>query len=229
MKKNKVNKTSKIVALFLLCLIIFSSTFIILSIKNQKNSPQIISPQYNHVINIENQAELSGFVDYIFVGEIEENLGTISKSELKFETVTGYETIKIPETKYSVRVLENIKGELRTDSEIEILKNGGLTEDEKYLFLEDGDFILKTGDICIFFATVKEDGTLYIQGKEFNLKLNEVISNQTYTKNNIPKAEEILKKIKESSIYQKALKSFENEITFERERFNILEKYTQNS
>ena len=95
------------------------------------------------------------------------------------------------------------------------------------MFLEDGDFILKTGDICIFFATVREDGTLYIQGKEFNLKLDEVAYNQTYTKNNISKMEDLLEEIKKSEIYQEIRKSYENEIVFERERFTISEEYTQ--
>lgn len=220
-------KKPKIIVISFLSLIIFSSLFVFLLTKNTTSSPQIISSQYNHVIDIKNKSELSGFVDYIFIGEIEEKTGSIAESEFRIETITGYEHIEIPATKYSVSVLENIKGELRTDGAIEIFKSGGLTDDGKYLFLEDGDFILKTGDICIFFATVREDGTLYIQGKEFNLKLDEVAYNQTYTKNNISKMEDLLEEIKKSEIYQEIRKSYENEIVFERERFTISEEYTQ--
>ena len=220
-------KKPKIIVISILSLIIFSSLFVFLLTKNTTSSPQIISSQYNHVIDIKNKSELSGFVDYIFIGEIEEKTGSIAESEFRIETITGYEHIEIPATKYSVSVLENIKGELRTDGAIEIFKSGGLTDDGKYLFLEDGDFILKTGDICIFFATVREDGTLYIQGKEFNLKLDEVAYNQTYTKNNISKMEDLLEEIKKSEIYQEIRKSYENEIVFERERFTISEEYTQ--
>lgn len=220
-------KKPKIIVISILSLIIFSSLFVFLLTKNTTSSPQIISSQYNHVIDIKNKSELSGFVDYIFIGKIEEKTGSIAESEFRIETITGYEHIEIPATKYSVSVLENIKGELRTDGAIEIFKSGGLTHDGKYLFLEDGDFILKTGDICIFFATVREDGTLYIQGKEFNLKLDEVAYNQTYTKNNISKMEDLLEEIKKSEIYQEIRKSYENEIVFERERFTISEEYTQ--
>ena len=220
-------KKPKIIVISILSLIIFSSLFVFLLTKNTTSSPQIISSQYNHVIDIKNKSELSGFVDYIFIGKIEEKTGSIAESEFRIETITGYEHIEIPATKYSVSVLENIKGELRTDGAIEIFKSGGLTDDGKYLFLEDGDFILKTGDICIFFATVREDGTLYIQGKEFNLKLDEVAYNQTYTKNNISKMEDLLEEIKKSEIYQEIRKSYENEIVFERERFTISEEYTQ--
>lgn len=221
------SKKTKIIVISILSLIIFSSLFVFLLTKNTTSSPQIISSQYNHVIDIKNKSELSGFVDYIFIGEIEEKTGSIAESEFRIETITGYEHIEIPATKYSVSVLENIKGELRTDGAIEIFKSGGLTDDGKYLFLEDGDFILKTGDICIFFATVREDGTLYIQGKEFNLKLDEVAYNQTYTKNNISKMEDLLEEIKKSELYQEICKSYENEIVFERERFTISEEYTQ--
>lgn len=221
------SKKPQIIVISILSLIIFSSLFVFLLTKNTTSSPQIISSQYNHVIDIKNKSELSGFVDYIFIGEIEEKTGSIAESEFRIETITGYEHIEIPATKYSVSVLENIKGELRTDGAIEIFKSGGLTDDGKYLFLEDGDFILKTGDICIFFATVREDGTLYIQGKEFNLKLDEVAYNQTYTKNNISKMEDLLEEIKKSEIYQEIRKSYENEIVFERERFTISEEYTQ--
>lgn len=221
------SKKPQIIVISILSLIIFSSLFVFLLTKNTTSSPQIISSQYNHVIDIKNKSELSGFVDYIFIGVIEEKTGSIAESEFRIETITGYEHIEIPATKYSVSVLENIKGELRTDGAIEIFKSGGLTDDGKYLFLEDGDFILKTGDICIFFATVREDGTLYIQGKEFNLKLDEVAYNQTYTKNNISKMEDLLEEIKKSEIYQEIRKSYENEIVFERERFTISEEYTQ--
>lgn len=221
------SKKTKIIVISILSLIIFSSLFVFLLTKNTASSPQIISSQYNHAIDIENKSELSGFVDYIFIGKIEEKTGSITESEFRIETITGYEYIEIPATKFSVSVLENIKGELRTDGAIEIFKSGGLTDDGKYLFLEDGDFILKTGDICIFFATVREDGTLYIQGKEFNLKLDEVAYNQTYTKNNISKMEDLLEEIKKSEIYQEIRKSYENEIVFERERFTISEEYTQ--
>ena len=228
MKTIKLTQKQKIIGISLLILIIiFSSFFVYLLTKNTASSPQIISSQYNHAIDIENKSELSGFVDYIFIGKIEEKTGSITESEFRMETITGYEYVEIPATKYSVSVLENIKGELRTDGAIEILKSGGLTDDGKYLFLEDGDFILKTGDICIFFATVREDGTLYIQGKEFNLKLDEVAYNQTYTKNNISKMEDLLEEIKKSEIYQEIRKSYENEIVFERERFTISEEYTQ--
>lgn len=227
MKVIKLIQKPKIKVVSILSLIIFSSLFVFLLTKNTTSSPQIISSQYNHVIDIKNKSELSGFVDYIFIGEIEEKTGSIAESEFRIETITGYEHIEIPATKYSVSVLENIKGELRTDGAIEIFKSGGLTDEGKYLFLEDGDFILKTGDICIFFATVREDGTLYIQGKEFNLKLDEVAYNQTYTKNNISKMEDLLEEIKKSEIYQEIRKSYENEIVFERERFTISEEYTQ--
>ena len=228
MKTIKLTQKQKIIGISLLILIIiFSSFFVYLLTKNTASSPQIISSQYNHAIDIENKSELSGFVDYIFIGKIEEKTGSITESEFRMETITGYEYVEIPATKYSVSVLENIKGELRTDGAIEILKSGGLTDDGKYLFLEDGDFILKTGDICIFFATVREDGTLYIQGKEFNLKLDEVAYNQTYTKNNISKMEDLLEEIQKSEIYQEIRKSYENEIVFERERFTISEEYTQ--
>ena len=227
MKVIKLIQKPKIKVVSILSLIIFSSLFVYLLTKNTASSPQIISSQYNHAIDIENKSELSGFVDYIFIGKIEEKTGSITESEFRIETITGYEYVEIPATKYSVSVLENIKGELRTDGAIEILKSGGLTDDGKYLFLDDGDFILKTGDICIFFATVREDGTLYIQGKEFNLKLDEVAYNQTYTKNNISKMEDLLEEIKKSEIYQEIRKSYENEIVFERERFTISEEYTQ--
>ena len=76
------SKKTKIIVISILSLIIFSSLFVFLLTKNTASSPQIISSQYNHAIDIENKSELSGFVDYIFIGEIEEKTGSIAESSL---------------------------------------------------------------------------------------------------------------------------------------------------
>lgn len=227
MKTIKFTPKKKILAICCVFSLLFVSVmFAFFSTKKSTNYPKQISSTYNHVIDIENFAEVAGFVDYIFIGKITEQTEIINEGEFKFETLTGTETINRPATKYAVRVLENIKGTLNTAEDIEIIKSGGLTSNGKYLFLEIGDFLPEAGDICIFFSTVDENGNLYIEGKAFNFKLLN-FNNSTKTINESMEKiiNEKLKQIREMDIYKEVVSGFENEIEFQRERFSVLAEY----
>lgn len=78
-----------------------------------------------------------GFADYVFVAKV----NNILRTEYKYPTETVIDgkikTVYVPYTIYSITVIENIKGEIIKNKDIEIMQYGGLNEDTKsYNFLE---------------------------------------------------------------------------------------------
>jgi len=98
------------------------------SAKNNENLP-ITKICASYAINVNNLEELIGDADYVFVGEVLKNDGVEYKKPVVVETELGSKEYKSPYTNYSLKVVENIKGNLV--SNIEISKVGGT----KKLFL----------------------------------------------------------------------------------------------
>lgn len=102
---------------------------------------QIVDPSYP--IDMEDQRQLAGLVDTIFVGNVEEQIGSKSR--------TG-----IPEQQFRVTVIETLKGDVK--GEVTVNQQGGLGEDGT-VFLVDGDEIIKPGQAYLFATKIsKTDG-----------------------------------------------------------------------
>jgi hypothetical protein len=138
-----------------------------------------------------------GYNDYVFIGKVSEYKETITN------TPSG-----MPKTIYSVRVIENIKGNLIIDNDIEIYKGGGLSEDYKWKVMYEDDFFPEEEKYYIFFAYAIEDNNTYINGRNSNIFLP---SGENYTRDDD---------------YISCINAYENQIAFDRERY--MSKYDVN-
>jgi hypothetical protein len=136
---------------------------------------------------------LVGFADYVFVGKVTGFKGTINDASAPLGLPAG-----MPDTKYSVEVVENIKGNLVTD--IEILKRGGLSENRKSKEIYPDDIMPQIGEHYIFVVAARNDGELYASGKNSNIKI------------------ENPQNFHEDAEYKKVIEAYENEVVFDRDR-----------
>lgn len=122
-----------------------------------------------------------GVVDYVFVGKVEAEVET---RYLMGSPVYDMETGELvpdgdPRTVYTVRVLENIKGELITDEPIEVVKGGGVTLNKRYIRLFYSDAMPEPGKSYIFSAFTQENGDLLVIGPRSNVELPDGGEDQT--------------------------------------------------
>ncbi|HHW70202.1 MAG TPA: hypothetical protein GX392_02510 [Clostridiales bacterium] len=124
-------------------------------------------------INFDNINELVGDADYVFVGAVISEDGTEYKHPVMGESEDGEEyEIASPYTNYTISVLDNIKGELVTDTEIPIQKAGGLAQDGSQYFVYEEDELPKQGSVYVFYAYAQPDGSLLVSGPNSNEKIN---------------------------------------------------------
>lgn len=116
---------------------------------------------------------VAGDADYVFVGKVESEDGTEYRDYVTIETeLGGTKEIGDPYTKYTISVMENIKGDLMMEKAIPIVKYGGVSEDGKTCYLFDGDELPVAGNTYIFFAYAQDDGSLLISGPVSNVQVN---------------------------------------------------------
>lgn len=155
------------------------------------------------VINENNQSELCGLVDYVFVAKVEEVTGVEYMNPITLETEKGSKIISTPVTEYKITVLDNVKGTLKKNTPISIFKEGGISEDGKSYILFENDFLPQKGDCCIFFASAQKDGWIGVSGGTSNVLISK----------------EFLKNIKASKEYKILIESYKKEIKFDRIRY----------
>ena len=110
-------------------------------------------------MDIYDPVALTSSADYAFVGNVVKNNGC------------EYEDGERPYTNYDIRVIKNLKGELRTDIDIPITKRGGISVDGSCYEVYEDDFLPKEGDVCIFTAYGTEEGELAVIGANSTLLL----------------------------------------------------------
>ena len=122
---------------------------------------------YNHVSmagDETNMQEVVGFADYVFIGVVEK----LNKRDIDNEFPNEY---------YSVAVLENLKGSLITDSNIEVVKHGGYSENGTLiLYASDnlvGTGLCEIGDEYIFIGFGQPDGSLLLEHLSGNVEYSD--------------------------------------------------------
>jgi hypothetical protein len=130
-----------------------------------------------------------GYSDYVFVGKVTGYNGTING------TPSGE-----PVTKYSVKVVENIKGNLITDKDIELRKVGGLSEDRKSKLIRQDDLLPRIGDYYVFSVFAINTGEISATSGKANIKI------------------ENPQNFHEDAEYKKVIEAYENEVVFDRDR-----------
>ncbi|MCQ2011314.1 hypothetical protein NOM01_15145 [Sporolactobacillus sp. STSJ-5] len=173
------------------------------------------------IINPDNERALVGYADYVFVGYVNQLLDTDFKNPVETETKDGgTKTVADPFTNYKVTVIQNLKGDLITNQEIPIVKEGGLTQDKKTVQLYENDTLPVEGNYYIFIGYAQPDGSLLISGPNSNKELTKI--------NGLPsvKTSSLINKVKADDQVLKIKKAVDNQITKDRKRFTS--KYESN-
>lgn len=95
-----------------------------------------------------NPEEVVGLSSNVFVGYVEEMTDT-------------YYISNLPYTRYNVKVINNIKGELPLDTTIQVNKEGGTSEDSSCYILLENDFLPDEDKYYIFNVRERSEDGLY--------------------------------------------------------------------
>jgi hypothetical protein len=223
----------KAIIISAVCVLVSIATLgIYLGFTGSQNNPQIVYTHPDYLMDIDNPSVVSGFVDFVFVGKVEQQTGVTYDAVSTRETEDGSISTGLPFTGYDISILENVKGNLKLNQTIAFWKFGGLSMDGQYVSVMEDDFLPEVGDVCVFYANAWDDGTLRIIGKEGNVKLldSKLTAKSTLRKssaqiNQIAQSE--LQEVKDSSAYQEIVEACENEIPYERVRFTAPAKFLE--
>lgn len=111
-----------------------------------------------------------GVADYVFIAKI----NGILRTEYKFST-------KDPYTVYSATVIENIKGKIVKDENIEIIAHGGLNIDKKSYTIFGGIEFLNVGEYYILLPYTTSDGRLGISNTTSIVNIGKSIGSSNNT------------------------------------------------
>lgn len=160
------------------------------------NKLPVDSVMATFIYDISSLENVVGYADYVFVGKVKEykqtNTDTLSE---------------IPETIYSVEVVENIKGNLSINNNIDLIKSGGLTKDYKHKVIFNKDILPKVNELYIFSTFALENKEIKAEGENSTIKLE---NSEDY---------------KNDTKYLNFIEAYQNQIVFDRQRYKS--KYEQ--
>ena len=158
-RKAVYNMKRKLFYTILLCTMICTFTACGQKKTSEKKDLPIERIAGSYYVDIYDPVALTSSADYAFVGNVVKNNGC------------EYEDGERPYTNYDIRVIKNLKGELRTDIDIPITKRGGISVDGSCYEVYEDDLLPKEGDVCIFTAYGTEEGELAVIGANSTLLL----------------------------------------------------------
>ena len=127
-----------------------------------------------YTIDVYSYEELAGNADYVMIGKVVDELGVDYKWPVMKENEDGTQTeLTKPYTKYSVEVIENLKGELSQEEPIIITKKGGITKDGKFCDLYESDTLPVEGNEYVFYVYAQEDGRNLVSGPNSSIPLSD--------------------------------------------------------
>ncbi|WP_145131662.1 DUF4179 domain-containing protein [Paenibacillus sp. Y412MC10] len=161
------------------------------------------------VYDVNDKSEAVGISDYVFVGKVVSNNGTTYRDIVTVEDENGDpKEVGTPYTSYTIQVLDDIKGKLKKDVPIDILKHGGITQDKQSVFVFENDELPEADKSYIFLGYAQPDGSILISGPNSNIPLD--VTETQLTKQNLNSSKE----------YQEYQEAFQFQDTkFKRERF----------
>lgn len=131
-----------------------------------KDPISVINTEYQRTVacvdwayDVSDRNKVVGFHDYVFVGDVKKVVGT-GYTDVEFSD--GLRMFSQPYTRYEIRVLENLKGELVTDSDIPLTKHDGAYFFGKRVSMMEGDSLPDVGECYIFICITDENGELNI-------------------------------------------------------------------
>lgn len=140
-------------------------------------------------IDVTDLQQVVGDSDYVIVAEVKDYVDT------------SYSVTGLPLTEYSIKVVENIKGNLDMTTEISLIKEGGINEKQSAFIVYEDDFLPQIGKTYIFCLYGQSSGAIRACGKNYTLKIEN--SSDYKTEQN----------------YLDILDAYENEIVSERTRY----------
>ena len=127
-----------------------------------------------YTIDVHSYEALAGNADYVMIGKVVDELGVDYKWPVMKENEDGTQTeLTKPYTKYSVEVIENLKGELSQEEPITITKDGGITKDGKFCDLYESDTLPVEGNEYVFYVYAQEDGRNLVSGPNSSIPLSD--------------------------------------------------------
>ncbi len=184
----------------LICLVI--STLVISSLnsnKATKNIPKTVAgsdissidfkslpiqkTKGDFIIDVYNPNEFVGFADYVFIGYVNELVST----EYINKYVRKGKNYSTPITNYSITVMKNIKGSLKTEESIIVQKHGGIYEDKSAIQLWEDDQLPEKGKMYVFIGITQSDSRLLISGPNSNIALEPNINKENLDNSEIVK------------------------------------------
>lgn len=163
-------KLDKKIITVLILAILFGSVGGYLSIRNKYfyEGKRVWISQASKNYDTSNPEIAVNISDYVFVAKVNKILRTEYRNPVEVEIGIGQSVIqKDPYTIYEIEVVENLKGNLKTNEPIEFVQYGGINEDGKsYSLLADSSF-LNVGDYYLLMVGVIPD-TLEIEISDNN-------------------------------------------------------------
>lgn len=145
-------------------------------------------------IDVHDLSQIVGDADYVFVAKVNKELETVYRDNVTIKTEDGSKEISDPYTKYSVEVIDNFKGNLKQNAEIELLKAGGISDDKKSIVLYEEDELLEVGQYHILSAYAQPDGSLLVSGPNSSEILAEASKEKAIASESYKKYTEALNK-----------------------------------
>ena len=141
---------------------------------NREKEIEISEVMGCYTIDVHSYEALAGNADYVMIGKVVDELGVDYKWPVMKENEDGTQTeLTKPYTKYSVEVIENLKGELSQDKPIVITKDGGITKDGKFCDLYESDVLPVNGNEYVFYIYAQEDGRNLVSGPNSSIPLSD--------------------------------------------------------
>ncbi|MBP3703191.1 MAG: hypothetical protein J6I65_05320 [Lachnospiraceae bacterium] len=161
----------------------------------------VISLQSSYTFDVDNPNELVGNADYCFLAKV------ISEDETRYEEIGVSVSVVHPYTIYTVKVIENVKGNLDTDKEIIVKKSGGLLKSPKAYQLYEDDELLEVGKEYFICAKADSKGELLMSGKNSSVFVSEGNEKENIEKYRAAYEKQVVikrdkHKIKESKVYK---------------------------
>ena len=194
--------------------ILFVCMGIVLSLAGCGNKEIEISEVMGcYTIDVHSYEALAGNADYVMIGKVVDELGVDYKWPVMKENEDGTQTeLTKPYTKYSVEVIENLKGELSQEEPIIISKDGGITKDGKFCDLYESDTLPVEGNEYVFYVYAQEDGRNLVSGPNSSIPLSDNRKELSTI------SEEAM--LDRESILEKVRNSVANQIETDREKRN---------
>ncbi|WP_141993212.1 hypothetical protein [Bacillus sp. B4EP4a] len=180
-----------------------------------KKNLKVIQMDGTFAVDVDDPNETVGDADYVFIGRVDEDVDTLYKDPVTIETSDGAKEISTPYTNYQVTVLQNIKGDLVTDTSIPIQKAGGINEDGSSVVLYEDDTLPEERKSYVFLAYAQDDGSLLVSGPNSNEYVEGIKQDVTSEKMEKGKASLNEEATEVVSEYENA---YENEIPTDRDR-----------